>query len=96
MISLSKIEPEHYVPVIPILLVNGTEGVGTGYRTTIPSYHPLHVIDHLIAHIDGKPPPLALVPWFRGFKGEVTQILENGAPTTVVTRGIIKQEVREF
>lgn len=31
-----SIEPTNYVPVIPTVLVNGAEGIGTGWSTTIP------------------------------------------------------------
>lgn len=31
-----KIEPENYVPIIPMVLVNGAEGIATGYSTMIP------------------------------------------------------------
>lgn len=32
----AKIEPEFYVPIIPMVLVNGAEGIATGYSTNIP------------------------------------------------------------
>lgn len=31
-----SIEPDHYVPILPMVLVNGAEGIGTGWATTIP------------------------------------------------------------
>jgi len=31
----SKIEPEWYCPVIPLVLVNGAEGIGTGWSTKV-------------------------------------------------------------
>ena len=33
-----KIEPEWYCPIIPMVLVNGAEGIGTGWSTKIPNY----------------------------------------------------------
>ena len=32
------IEPEHYIPIIPMILVNGAEGIGSGYSTSIPKF----------------------------------------------------------
>ena len=40
-----QIEPEYYVPVIPMILVNGGIGIGTGYSTNIPQYNPMDIID---------------------------------------------------
>jgi len=34
------VEPQCYVPVLPMLLVNGSRGIGTGYSTSIPGYNP--------------------------------------------------------
>ena len=31
-----KIEPEYYMPIIPLVLVNGADGIGTGWSTTVP------------------------------------------------------------
>jgi DNA topoisomerase-2 len=39
-----QIEPEHYVPIIPMILVNGSKGVGTGWSTDIPCYNPKDII----------------------------------------------------
>jgi DNA topoisomerase-2 len=40
-----QIEPEYYIPVIPMVLVNGGIGIGTGYSTNIPQYNPTEIID---------------------------------------------------
>ena len=39
-----SIEPKYYIPIIPMLLVNGSEGIGTGYSTNIPCYNPDEII----------------------------------------------------
>ena len=31
-----SIEPNYYLPIIPMVLVNGAEGIGTGWSTFIP------------------------------------------------------------
>ena len=48
------VEPEMYVPIIPMALVNGIEGIGTGWSTSVPMYNPLHLIQWLIADMEGK------------------------------------------
>ena len=40
-----QIEPEFYIPVIPMILVNGGIGIGTGYSTNIPQFNPSEIID---------------------------------------------------
>jgi DNA topoisomerase-2 len=40
-----SIEPEYYIPIIPMVLVNGGIGIGTGYSTNIPQFNPNDIID---------------------------------------------------
>jgi DNA topoisomerase II len=65
------IEPTFYVPVIPMVLVNGSEGIGTGWSTSIPTYNPRDVIHNLRALIQEDGSEVPLHPWYRGFTGEV-------------------------
>ncbi|CAF0740339.1 unnamed protein product [Rotaria sordida] len=46
-----SIEPEWYCPIIPTILVNGAQGVGTGYSTDIPSYNPLTLSNNMRYYI---------------------------------------------
>lgn len=48
-----SIEPEYYAPIIPMVLVNGAEGIGTGWSTMIPQYSPLDMIENLKAKLNG-------------------------------------------
>lgn len=38
------VEPTFYVPIIPMVLVNGAEGIGTGWSTFVPNYNPRDLI----------------------------------------------------
>lgn len=38
------IEPEYYIPIIPMILVNGAVGIGTGFSTNVPLYNPEEII----------------------------------------------------
>lgn len=42
-----SIEPDYYLPIIPLCLVNGAEGIGTGWSTYIPCYNPIDIVDNL-------------------------------------------------
>lgn len=66
----SPIEPEHYMPIIPLLLVNGATGIATGYSTSIPSYDVQDIIANLKRLLDDEK-PVAMTPHFRGFTGNV-------------------------
>lgn len=64
-----QIEPEWYLPIIPMVLVNGCEGIGTGYSTFIPKYSPKDIIANLIRIMEDKE-PLEMMPYFKNFRGE--------------------------
>ena len=78
------VEPEWYAPVIPMVLLNGAIGIGTGFSTSIPSYNPIAVMEYLVEMIKhaGAKPDMDMRPWYRGFKGEV-----EATDSTVVSKG---------
>ncbi|KAL8775572.1 MAG: hypothetical protein Q9209_000068 [Squamulea sp. 1 TL-2023] len=67
------IEPEMYVPVVPMVLVNGADGIGTGWSSSIPNYNPEEIVENLKLMMDGEPLK-PMIPWFRDFKGAVTPL----------------------
>jgi len=71
-----SIEPEFYVPVIPMVLVNGCDGIGTGWSSSVPNYNPREIISLIRARIAADADADAndeaeLSPWFRGFGGVI-------------------------
>ena len=72
----TPIEPEYYVPIIPMVLVNGAQGIGTGFSTTILQYNPLQIIDNIFLMMDNKSVK-EMYPWYRGFKGKIEKA-DNG------------------
>ena len=72
-----SIEPEWYMPVIPFALVNGCDGIGTGWSTSVPSHHPLDVAQNVRRHIEGEAME-EMTPWVRGFKGVIEPLLIEG------------------
>ena len=74
------VEPDTYYPVLPMLLINGCIGIGTGFSTDIPPHDPSEVINLLKERLSGARSTLeniALRPWWLGFKGPI-QRSENG------------------
>ena len=67
-----SIEPLYYVPIIPMALVNGSEGIGTGWSSSVPTYDPRQIIRNLRKMIAGEETE-KMVPWFRGFTGDVVE-----------------------
>lgn len=41
------VEPYYYAPIIPMILVNGAKGIGTGWSTDIPSFDPYEIIEYV-------------------------------------------------
>jgi DNA topoisomerase-2 len=70
----SSIEPQFYVPVIPMILVNGADGIGTGWSSNVSNYDPREIIANLRALIlaDGDETGIDdMTPNYCGFTGEV-------------------------
>ena len=51
-----KIEPEWYCPVVPLVLLNGCDGIGTGYSTSVPNHDPREVVENLKRMMNGLEP----------------------------------------
>ena len=66
-----SIEPDYYMPVIPMILVNGSDGIGTGYSTTIHTHDPRDIIENIKKMLNGDEPGI-MHPHFNGFTGEVS------------------------
>lgn len=70
------IEPDTYYPIIPMVLVNGTSGIGTGWSTFIACHNPLDIINWIKLKISGVPDEKLpeVLPWYRGYQGEIKVI----------------------
>jgi DNA topoisomerase-2 len=71
------VEPIYYAPIIPMILINGSKGIGTGFSTDIMCYNPLQIIDYLqnkLRHIEDN---IDFIPYYEGFKGQVTKIADD-------------------
>jgi len=83
------IEPTRYMPIIPMILVNGCKGIGSGFSTDIPSFNPLDIIKWIKSWIQKKEKKVKnrskfnkLVPWWRGYTGTVELDEEKCTITT--------------
>jgi DNA topoisomerase-2 len=65
-----SIEPDFYMPTLPMVLVNGTEGIGTGFSCYVPPFNPKDIKENIERMLGGEE-LVEMKPWFRGFKGKV-------------------------
>lgn len=72
-----SVEPIFYVPIIPMVLVNGVKGIGTGFSTDIMCYNPQQIIDyikHKLAPVPASTPAPTINPFYKNFKGTIQRI----------------------
>ena len=88
-----QIEPVCMVPIVPLILINGAEGIATGWATSITLHHPLQVIDAVESLLrapagTGWEELPRLDPWFLGFKGRIEPLASGDGFEThgVITR----------
>jgi DNA gyrase/topoisomerase IV subunit B len=68
----TSIEPQFYVPTIPMILVNGALGIATGFSTNIPCFNPNDITEVLKLLIKNENVDnYELKPWYKGFNGEI-------------------------
>lgn len=74
----TPVEPMFYVPIIPMILVNGSKGIGTGFSTDIMCYNPLTLIDYIKLALTGKNTnEIDIHPYYQGFKGEIIPLTDS-------------------
>lgn len=72
-----SIEPVYYAPIIPMVLVNGAKGIGTGFSTDVMCYNPETIIEYLknkLRHIEDD---IEFIPYYEGFKGHISKLSEE-------------------
>ena len=71
----TPVEPQFYVPIIPMVLVNGSKGIGTGFSTEIMCYNPKDIIAYLKNLLqDTKITSVEFTPYYEGFNGTISKV----------------------
>jgi len=83
----SKIEPVFYVPALPVILCNGSEGLSSGFAQKILPRNPSEVKQYMLAKLNGLKTP-ELFPWYRGFSGKIAM---GGKPNQWLIKGVAKK-----
>jgi DNA topoisomerase-2 len=85
------VEPYYFTPVIPLLLVNGCVGIGTGWMCNTPQFKPQDVMTacHMWMNKSDQFENFVkdMKPWYRGFTGEIKKVNE----TKFTTKGIFSE-----
>jgi DNA topoisomerase-2 len=88
----TPVEPEWYAPVLPMILVNGCSGIGTGYSTEIPQFNPKQLKTMIIEWLQNdKELSAELVPYYKGFKGTIVK-----SDKDYIVKGVWKTEKNEM
>jgi DNA topoisomerase-2 len=92
------VEPEYYVPIMPMVLINGAIGIGTGFSTNIPSFNPediLHIIRCMLK--DEEIATTEIKPWYLGFQGQIEKVNDKYISKGCFTKiGQTKVEITEL
>ena len=72
----STVEPVFFMPIMPIVLINGSTGIGTGWSSEIPQFNPLDILNNIRRLMLGEE-VVQMTPWYRGFTGSVRRLGAN-------------------
>jgi DNA topoisomerase-2 len=71
----TPVEPQFYVPIIPMVLVNGSKGIGTGFSTEIMCYNPVQIIHYLKNKLQSlQTSDFEFMPYYEGFTGTIEKV----------------------
>lgn len=83
------IEPKYFVPIIPLIAINGSRGISTGFSQRILSRNPLDVIKYIESKLNNKKFNGNILPYFNGFEGDVIENKEKSS--SFIVTGKIKK-----
>ncbi len=67
----TKVEPDFYLPIIPMILVNGGKGIGTGFSYEGLCYNVKSIITYLKNKLQKNTETINIEPYYEGFKGNI-------------------------
>jgi DNA topoisomerase-2 len=96
-----KIEPEKYIPILPTVLVNGTDGIGTGFRSKIPCFNPMDIYKQIRNRLEAQ---LAgedfyafepIHPWYNKFDGTI-ELVDGSSGNVNDDESVASSEYGDF
>lgn len=91
-----QIEPVTYLPIIPTVLVNSTQGVAVGYASNIQNKNPIELIEavHTYLKKERLPDDLELMPYIEGAIGKWYKTTQKNGETRFEHHGIWEHKDR--
>ena len=72
------IEPKFYVPTLPMILINGACGIGTGFSSDIPCFNPDDIKERLLRLVEDEDSDIPeMIPWYKNFTGKIVKTDQN-------------------
>ncbi len=69
-----KVEPVYYIPIVPLVLLNGPRGIGTGFATNIPPFKLSDILENIRILLKNPNDNLKeMIPYYEGFRGTITK-----------------------
>ena len=79
------------MPVLPLVLVNGAEGIGTGWSTSIPNFNPLDIVANLRRLLNNEE-LVEMHPWYNNFKGSIEEVVNaKTSGKSYAVNGIVRK-----
>jgi len=75
----TSVEPEYYVPIIPMILVNGGKGIGTGFSYEGLSYNVNQIIKYCKNKLNKGNKIVKINPYYEGFNGTIIKLHKDGS-----------------
>ena len=69
-------EPLGLLPKLPLMLLNGAEGIGTGFSSVIPSFNHRDIVKSMVQFVETGS-PRKIKPWVRSYS-ESVEVEKNG------------------
>lgn len=85
----SEIEPVFMMPIFPVVFLNGSDGISTGWKATIYPRNPKEILKYIRAILnksDKVPKIENALPWFKGFTGETKMLKEKDADGKTIVK----------
>jgi len=89
------VEPQFYVPIIPMILVNGGKGIGTGFSTDILSYDVKQIIEYLQLKLKQEDNDnIKFQPYYKNFQGSCQELENNKYLVKGIYQKITDKKIR--